>query len=149
MLFRSQVTLHCKFATVPVPVHADRGMLDQVVMNLAVNARDAMNAAGELEITTSLVIVSEEQREQNPEARPGQFCRLSVRDTGCGMDAATQARIFEPFFTTKEVGKGTGLGLSISYEIINKHGGDIFVDSTVGKGTTFTVRLPCAPENAA
>ena len=128
-------------------VQADAGMIEQVIMNLAVNARDAMPKGGTLTIST------ERRRDRrrlssrrHPEARPGPFVCLRVADTGCGMDAATLARIFEPFFTTKEVGKGTGLGLATVYGIVKQHEGWIEVASEVGKGTTFSVFFPASAE---
>jgi PAS domain S-box-containing protein len=125
-------------------VQADSGMLDQVLMNLAVNARDAMPKGGRLTITTSETEVDEERAKDNPDARAGRFVCLTVEDTGCGMDEATLGRIFEPFFTTKEPGKGTGLGLSTVYGIVAQHKGWVEVVSTVGQGTTFRVYLPAA-----
>jgi PAS domain S-box-containing protein len=141
-LLGETIVLRCTFAPVPAMVHADRGMLDQLIVNLAVNARDAMNDHGHLEVRTEVVKVAAASTAQNPEARPGQFSCLIVTDTGCGMDAATQARIFEPFFTTKEVGKGTGLGLATVYGIVKQHEGWIECTSAVGQGTTFKVFLP-------
>jgi signal transduction histidine kinase len=120
-------------------VQGDMGMIEQVLMNLAVNARDAMPRGGTLTISTDTFEVSEAYAQFQPEARPGLFVCLRVDDTGCGMDQATMGRIFEPFFTTKEVGKGTGLGLATVYGIVKQHGGWIEVASEVGKGTTFNV----------
>ena len=119
-------------------VKVDRSQIEQVVMNLAVNARDAMPAGGNL----SLEIANAEVGEERPEMQPGRYVVLSISDTGTGMDENTRARIFEPFFTTKGVGKGTGLGLSTVYGIVRQSGGFIFVDSEVGSGTTFTVYFP-------
>jgi len=128
------------------PVNADDGMLEQVIMNLSVNARDAMLQGGTLTISLNPVSLDSDYVQNRPEARVGEFVCLRVTDTGSGMEAATMARIFEPFFTTKEVGKGTGLGLATVYGIVKQHGGWIEVASEVGDGTAFSVFLPaCAP----
>lgn len=127
-------------------VQADAGMIEQVIMNLAVNARDAMPKGGTLTISTTVVELNESFAQTHPQARPGVFVCLQVSDTGCGMDMATMTRIFEPFFTTKEVGKGTGLGLATVYGIIKQHEGWVEVNSEVGKGTTFAVFLPASSE---
>jgi len=123
-------------------VQADTGMIEQVIMNLAVNARDAMPNGGTLTISTDPFEVSDAYAQTHPEARAGAFVRLRVSDTGCGMDPSTRARIFEPFFTTKEIGKGTGLGLATVYGIVKQHEGWIEVSSEVGKGSVFSVLLP-------
>lgn len=148
-LLGETILLRCTFAPVPAMVHADRGMLDQLIVNLAVNGRDAMADHGQLEVRTEVVTVAAPDPTRNAEARPGQFSCLIVTDTGCGMDAATQARIFEPFFTTKEVGKGTGLGLATVYGIVKQHDGWIECTSAVGRGTTFKVFLPHLPTGPA
>jgi CheY-like chemotaxis protein len=127
-------------------VNADAGMLEQVLMNLSVNARDAMPRGGTLTISLDPKEVTEEYMKGHPEARAGEFVCIRVMDTGTGMDTATMARIFEPFFTTKEVGKGTGLGLATVYGIVTQHGGWIEVASEVGKGTVFTVFLPATDQ---
>jgi PAS domain S-box-containing protein len=144
------ITLCCTYAPELPRVEADAGMLEQVVMNLAVNARDAMPNGGRLLVTTGICEVGPDQVRRNPEARAGCFVTLALGDTGCGMDEATQARLFEPFFTTKEVGKGTGLGLATVYGIVKQHGGWVEVGSAVSHGSTFTVYLPArAPAAAA
>ena len=132
---------------------ADPGNVDQVIMNLMLNARDAMREGGRLSIVTAERSITAEQAAQIPDARAGEFVRMSVRDTGCGMDSATLSRVFEPFFTTKEIGRGTGMGLATAYGIVKQHGGWIEVESQIGRGTTFQVYFPIAestvPEAAA
>jgi len=123
-------------------VFADPGQMEQVLMNLAVNARDAMSEGGELIIETRNIIIDEAFCRTRTYARPGKYVQISVTDTGEGMDADTQQHIFEPFFTTKEVGKGTGLGLALAYAIIKQHDGLIEVYSEVGHGTTFKIYVP-------
>jgi len=140
-----QVSLRIESASQLPAIRADASMIEQIVMNLALNARDAMPAGGELAIHTSVVDIDEARRRQNPEARPGRFVCLTVADTGCGMDDQTVARIFEPFFTTKEVGKGTGLGLATVYGITKLHHGWIEVATKVKQGTTFRIFLPATP----
>jgi signal transduction histidine kinase/HAMP domain-containing protein/ActR/RegA family two-component response regulator len=125
-------------------VKGDAGMMEQILMNLAVNARDAMPKGGTLAINLSPLNIDDDYVKSHPEAHVGDFVRLRVADTGTGMDAATMARIFEPFFTTKEVGKGTGLGLATVYGIVKQHSGWIEVTSEVGKGTAFSVFFPAS-----
>ncbi|MFH1227621.1 MAG: response regulator [Planctomycetota bacterium] len=125
-------------------IQADRSQIEQVIMNLAINARDAMPTGGQMIIKTANISLRPEQAQNMPGARPGNFVRLEVYDTGTGMDQKTISHLFEPFFTTKERGKGTGLGLSVAYGIVKQHNGWINVRSEPGKGSVFSVYLPVA-----
>lgn len=133
------VVLDSKLGT----LKADPGQMEQIIMNLAVNSRDAMPDGGRLTITTSDLW----QATEDKMLKPGRYAVLNVSDSGQGMDAATKAKIFEPFFTTKEQGKGTGLGLSTVYGIVQQYSGVISVNSHPGQGTTFTIHLPCSADD--
>ena len=145
-LLRPLIGENVELGTVRSPeaahTRADAGQLEQVLMNLVVNAKDAMPQGGKLTIQTRTVIVDEHHRGGQQFIRPGNYVLLSVSDTGMGMDRETQSRIFEPFFTTKEKGKGTGLGLSTVYGIVKQTGGYVMVQSELGRGTTFQIYLP-------
>jgi PAS domain S-box-containing protein len=147
-LLGEDVVLETNYGSNLPRIEADTGMLEQVVMNLAVNARDAMPKGGRLSLSTGSVEVGKDYASRHPESRPGTFACLTVTDTGCGMDAKTLERIFEPFFTTKEVGKGTGLGLATVYGILKQHEGWIEVSSEVGVGSTFKVYFPAVAADA-
>src|SRR5690606_31339299 len=125
------------------PIVADQSQIEQVILNLLVNARDATGPGDRIELTTSNVRNSTLEIEAPPS---GGFVELAVTDSGSGMDAATLEQIFDPFFTTKPKGRGTGLGLSTVYGIVKQAGGHIWVDSIVGVGTTFRIWLPAAEE---
>jgi CheY-like chemotaxis protein len=141
-LIGEHIRLVTQFLAQRGAARADPGQLHQVLLNLAVNARDAMPEGGELRIEVADVDLAEANALEHPGLAPGSWVMLAVSDTGCGMDAETRARLFEPFFTTKEQGKGTGLGLSTVYGIVKQSGGHISVDSAVGQGSTFRIYLP-------
>jgi PAS domain S-box-containing protein len=131
------------------PIFADPSNVDQVIMNLALNARDAMSDGGKLTLTTVRVEIDEAAHARNPEAQLGPHICLAVRDTGYGMDESTIARIFEPFFTTKDPGKGTGMGLATVYGVLKQHGGWLEVDSAPGRGTTIRAFFPISLDGVA
>jgi PAS domain S-box-containing protein len=141
-----QISLHIQCAGNLPPVFADAVNFEQIIINLAVNARDAMPRGGPLTITAEPVVIDAKYREQEPDAVPGAFVRLSVADEGSGMDETVRNKIFEPFFTTKDVGKGTGMGLATVYGIVKQHQGWIEVDSSPGAGSVFKVFLPVADQ---
>jgi nitrogen fixation negative regulator NifL len=143
-ILREDVSLRVNYSSHLPPIHADTGMLEQIMMNLAVNSRDAMPHGGELVISTSEEIIGSDYVKSHPQATPGEYVCLSVKDSGCGIAPDVLPRIFEPFFTTKAVGQGTGLGLATVYGIVQQHRGWITVDSEVNKGTTFRVYLPAS-----
>ena len=141
-LLGEHLTIKADLAPGSLWTEADAGMLDQVVMNLCINARDAMPKGGTLTIQTTLTEIREEDVQRTPQARPGRFVCLCVSDTGCGMSPAVLEHLFEPFFTTKEAGKGTGLGLAAVYGIVMQHRGFVKVDSVVSAGSSFRLYLP-------
>ena len=149
-LLRPLIGEHIELITSLAPnigcTRADAGQLEQVIMNLVVNAKDAMPNGGKITIRTASVILDDSYRPENIFIKNGPYIMISVSDNGHGMDGETQARIFEPFFTTKEKGKGTGLGLSTVYGIIKQSGGYVFVQSEIGRGTVFTIYFPRVDE---
>jgi two-component system, cell cycle sensor histidine kinase and response regulator CckA len=136
-------------APVPVPVLADLGQLELMLLNLALNARDAIGSDGRLTLEAQLVVLDEEDIRTRPDLRPGPHALLTVSDTGAGMDSATSARVFEPFFTTKTQGQGSGLGLAMVFGTVKQSGGDVWVRSAPGKGSSFVICLPTATLAAA
>jgi CheY-like chemotaxis protein len=136
------IHLELRLAEKDIVVMGDSGQIDQVMMNLATNARDSMPDGGTLTISTQLAEIDDEFKRMHGYGEPGMYALLTVEDTGIGMDNETKQRIFEPFFTTKEIGRGTGLGLAIIYGIVKQHNGYIDVYSELGRGTTFRIYLP-------
>ncbi|HPA20496.1 MAG TPA: PAS domain S-box protein [Verrucomicrobiae bacterium] len=147
-LIGEDISLECKCSPAKLKVKIDAGLIKQVIVNIAVNARDAMPDGGRLMIETELEAVSAAHARRNPEARPGEFATLTITDTGCGMNENTRSHIFEPFFTTKEIGKGSGLGLATAYGIVRQHGGWIECASEINRGTTFKILLPTSPSSS-
>jgi two-component system cell cycle sensor histidine kinase/response regulator CckA len=141
-LIGETIALECRTPPQLPAVRGDTGMIEQVLMNLTVNARDAMPKGGRLLISTEAVQIDEKYARRHPNGRPGDFVCLQVKDNGTGMDAATMKHIFEPFFTTKPEGKGTGLGLATVYGIVKQHAGWIEVASQPGGGTAFLIFFP-------
>ncbi|MCP4676541.1 MAG: response regulator, partial [Deltaproteobacteria bacterium] len=129
-------------------IEGDSGHLEQVLMNLCINASDAIGQSGTIRVSTSVAQLTEDNLTANPEATPGTFVELRVVDSGEGMDRETMERVFEPFFTTKEQGKGTGLGMSMVYGAVRGHGGFVTIESDVGNGTTVTLRFPVTGASA-
>jgi CheY-like chemotaxis protein len=147
-LIREDVELSLQLGDSLGLLKADPGQLEQALLNLTVNAGDAMPLGGKLTIETENVVVDEEYAVTRPSIEPGSYVLVSVTDTGHGMDRATKARIFEPFFTTKEPGKGTGLGLATVYGVVKQSGGFIWVESEPGEGARFELYLPRTEEPA-
>jgi two-component system, cell cycle sensor histidine kinase and response regulator CckA len=141
-LLRENINFVLESSASPIWIEADHRMMEQVVMNLCINAQDAMPNGGKLVLSLHKTTVDEAHVSKNPEANIGEFACIRVADQGCGIDEATLVHIFEPFFTTKEVGKGTGLGLATVHGITKQHGGWVEVESSVGKGSTFSIYLP-------
>ena len=144
-LLEEHIALELRLAPQLPFINADSGMIEQILVNLSVNSRDAMPHGGLLTLSTRATRIDTDDARNNPESSPGHYVLLTVADTGSGMDAKVLARIFEPFFTTKGVGKGTGLGLATVYGIVKQHQGWLEVNSKVGHGTTFKVFLPACP----
>ncbi|MDO9068333.1 MAG: ATP-binding protein, partial [Deltaproteobacteria bacterium] len=145
-LIGEDIQLTLMLASKPLMVNADTAQIEQVLMNLAVNARDAMPDGGKLSIDTRVAELDETYARSRPGVIPDDYALISVSDTGSGMDKGTQEHIFEPFFTTKDKEKGTGLGLATSFGIVKQHGGNIWVYSEPGQGTTFKIYLPLCTE---
>jgi signal transduction histidine kinase len=149
MIMGEEIEVRTRLADGDLMIVADSGQLEQVFMNLATNARDAMPHGGILTIETETLIVDDKNIPIPIESGLGRYAVVSYSDTGVGMDEKMRERIFEPFFTSKEVGKGTGLGLSVAFGIIKQHNGTILVSSEPGKGTTFKIYLPLSDQPPA
>ena len=147
-VIRENIELNIELAAMPLTVLADAGQIEQILINLAVNSKDAMPEGGRLTISTDIEEVSDEYVAAHGYGKSGQYALITVADTGQGMDAETEKKIFEPFFTTKGIGEGTGLGLAITYGIIQKHSGYINVYSEPGQGTVFRIHLPLSEKAA-
>ncbi|MDH4322069.1 MAG: ATP-binding protein, partial [Desulfobulbaceae bacterium] len=152
MLYRligEDISLEMQLPDQELNIRADSGQMEQIVVNLVVNGRDAMPGGGKIVVGTGQIEVDERFCRRHPDAVPGRFVLISVRDEGTGMDKEVMEKVFEPFYTTKEIGKGSGLGLAVVYGIVEQHGGWIDLQSEVGKGTVFNVYLPLSAEAVA
>lgn len=139
---REDIRIDLALSPTTVPVRVDIGQIEQVLMNLVVNAQDAMPESGRIDVETEAVVLDEKYADSHVDVQPGPYVRLTLSDTGCGMSEEVSAQMFNPFFTTKSEGQGTGLGLATTYGIIKQHGGHIWVYSEVDQGTTFKIYLP-------
>ena len=146
-LLQNRISLDMNVAPGLPLIHADLNMMEQIVLNLSVNARDAMSDGGKLTVGVDAVAVNHDAAQEKSGIRPGRYVCLSVSDTGCGIAPELLPRIFDPFFTTKEIGKGTGLGLATVYGIVKQHNGWVDVQSAIDQGTTFRIYLPVCREN--
>ncbi len=142
----ASISLSSTLADQPIPVHADRALIEQVILNICFNARDAIKSNGSIRIRTSRKTLDTNFLRQLPDVKPGEYCVITIKDDGCGINSDVIPRIFDPFYTTKESGTGTGLGLSNCYSIIKQHRGMILVDSSPESGTCFSVYLPVSDQ---